>query len=316
MKKFNWGKFDITDSDGDHPAVPALCGFFYFAATVHEVAKELADALERYVKFVGLEALVSYAAKSGNWKPMTKRQLNKDLQHLRDFPNDHVAIHIEYDGGEGGEPGGFGAYIAANEYDPDFEKRMGVLRVDFPAQWLEEHDVDEFINFVSEIVQMPPVESAHVGFTFKTTSGSEGDATLEVRKKLPRYIGFGPCDCDLRYEMLGHTFAAHWLNYIDDDLAATLGGPDAMVKALSECDVRKLTKGVLIRVAKLPPVGDSNRKAPDLGCLPEVARLLKPTRLDVEATYFATEDPDFDATEWIERMDDMDARPWDNTNAL
>ena len=116
--------------------------------------------------------------------------------------------------------------------------------------------------------------------------------------------------------MLGHTFAAHWLNYTDDDLTASLGGPKAIAKVLPECDVRKLKKGMLIRGSKLPPIGDINRKAPDLGCLPDVARLLKPTRLAIEETFFATEDENFDATAWIERMDSMDARPWDNSNAF
>lgn len=316
MKKFNWKKLDFADSDGDHPFVPALCGFFYFKAGVHEVAKELADGIERYVEFVSLDALKSYVAPSGNWKDMTKRQFDKDLKHLRDFPRDHAAIHIEYDSGEGGEPGGFGVNIAAHEDDENYKKRASALRVDFPSQWLDEHGTDEFINFVSEIVQMPHVQSANVGFTFKSTSGSEGDAMLEVHKRLPRYFGFGPCNRHLRDEMLGHTFAAYWLNYLDDDLAAELGGFKTIAKTLAKCDVRKLKKGVLIRGAKLPPIGDINRKAPDLGCLPEVARLLKPTRLDIESTSFAIEDEDFDAIKWIERMDDMDSRPWDNSDAF
>ncbi len=315
MKKFNWGKFDFTDSDGDRPFVPALCGFFYFDSGVHEVAEVLADGIEHYFEFVSFDFIKSYVAKSGNWKSMTKRQLNKDLKLLRDFPQDHVAIHIEYDAGLGGEPGNFGIYIASNEENQDFEKRMSLLRLDFPAQWVEEHGVDEFIDFVSKNVQMLHVQSANVGFTFKCTTGSERDATLEIHKKLPRYLGFGPCDCDLRYEMLGHTFTAHWLNYVNDDLAASMGGRDAIAKRLSKCDVRKLTKGVLIRGAKLPPIGDVNRKASDLGYLPEVARLLKPLRLNIEETYFATENPDFDAIEWIERMDNMDVRPWDNSDA-
>ena len=113
-----------------------------------------------------------------------------------------------------------------------------------------------------------------------------------------------------------HTLTAHWLNYIDDGFAESRGGSNTIVKALPECDVRKLKKGVLIRGAKLPPIGDINRKALDLGRLPEVARLLKPTRLTLEGTPFAVKDPNFDATDWIERMDDLDPRPWDNSTAF
>jgi hypothetical protein len=316
MKKFEWKQFDFRDSEGDRPFLAVLCGFFYLSADVHQVAEELAAGLDRYVKFVGLSALKSYVAKSGDWRPMMNRILQKDLKHLRDFPQDHIAIRIEYDAGEGGEPGAFGVYIHANEKNAKFTHRMSVLRVDFPAQWLNDHDIGKFLDFVSEMAEMPHVQSANVGFTFKSTSGSEDDARSEADKKLPRYLGFGPAGFDLRYNMSGHTFSAHWLNYVDDELAASLGGRDAMVAALSKCEVRKLRKGVLIRGAKLPPIGDINHKAPDLGCLPDVARLLKPTRFDVKGTFFETANPKFDAAKWIERLDNLEARPWDNSDAL
>lgn len=316
MRNIDWEKFAVIDSDGDHAAVPALCGFFYFAAGVHEVAVELARSVERYVGLVGLAALKSYAAKSGDWKPMTGRQLDRDLKRLRDFPKDHRAVHVEYEAGEGGEPGDFGLQIAAYAEDEDFVNRASLLRVDFPPRWLDGHDVEELIRFVSEICLLPHTQSAQVGLTFKSTTGSHGDAAAEILHKLPRYFGFSPSGFRLYDEILGHTFTAHWLNYVDNSLAAAVGGQRAIVKALPECDVRKLAKGVLIRGAKLPPIGDINRKAPDLGRLPEVARLLKPTRLDIEATYLANEDPSFYAAKWIARLDDMDPRPWDNSGAM
>ena len=316
MKKFNWQGLSFADSDGDHPFVPALCCFFYFSAGVHEVAGKLAEGVEHYVKFVGLDVLQSYAARSGNWKPLTKRQFSKDLEHLRDFPKDHVGVRIEYDSGEGGEPGEFGIYVETYEDDEDYRDRASELRVDFPPQWFETQDVEAFIDFVCTMVQLDSLQSAHIGYTFKSTSGSADDAFDVVHKWLHRYLGFSPCDFDLRDEMLGHTFTAHWINYIDDDLASSLGGLDAIADALPECDVRKLSKGVLIRGAKFPPIGDINRKAHDIGRLPEVARLLKPTRIDIEKTFFANTDEDFDATRWIERLDDLDTRAWDNTDAL
>ena len=73
---------------------------------------------------------------------------------------------------------------------------------------------------------------------------------------------------------------------------------------------------MLIRGAKLPPIGDINRKAPDLGWLPEVARILKPTRVDVSATYLGKAGPSFDALKWIARLDDLDPRPWNNSGAI
>jgi hypothetical protein len=316
MKQFDWSKVEITSRSGLHPAVPAICGFFYFAAGVHEIAGELADSIERYIGFVGLSTLQSYAAKSGEWKPMTKRQLDRDMKLLRDFPQDHMAKHIRYDAGLGGVPSGFGVHLSAEVDDAIFPKKAGLLRFDFPPRLSEGHDAEALIDLVSATCQMPHVQSAQVGLTFKTTPGSQRDAKPQILAKLTRYFGFSPCDFSTHNWMRGHTLTAHWLNYLDDPLSVTLGGPDAIVEALSECDVRKLTKGVLIRGAKLPPIGDINRKAPDLGWLPEVARVLKPTRVDISATYLGHEGPDFDATKWIQRMDDLDARSWDNADAI
>jgi hypothetical protein len=312
MKTLNWKQFEVTTLQGHRAAVPALCSFFFVDAYVHEVAGELAHCLERYIELVGLNSLKSYAAKSGIWKPMSKRQLDKDLKHLRDFPKDHEANHILYDAGDGGQPGGFGVQVSANAYDDIFPNKAGLMRFDLPRQWLDEHEFEGLIEFVADTCQIPHVQSAHVGLTFKTTPGSHSDAKPEILQMLPRFYGFSPCDFSLRNEMLGHTLTAQWLNYVNDELATVVGGADAIVRALPACDVRKLTKGVLIRGAKLPPVGDINRKAPDLGWLPEVARVLKPTRVDISATYLGKEGS-FDAGKWIARMDTLDSRPWDNS---
>ena len=132
MNSLNWKTFEVTTLRGHHAAVPALCCFFYLDADVHSVAANLAQCLERYVEFVGLDVLKSYAAKSGIWKPMNKRQLAKDLKHLRDFPKDHEANHIRYDAGEGGQPGGFGVHVSANVYDEIFPDKTGLMRFDLP----------------------------------------------------------------------------------------------------------------------------------------------------------------------------------------
>lgn len=315
MKTLPWKSFEITTLRGHQAAVPALCCFFYIDADVHSVAVDLAQCLERYVEFVGLDVLKSYPAKSGIWKPMNKRQLDKDLKHLRAFPKDHEASHIRYDAGEGGQPGGFGVHISANVYDEIFPDKAGLMRFDLPPEWLERNEVEALIEFVAKICQVAEVQSAQVGMTFKTTPGSHSDAKREILQKLPRFYGFSPCDFSLRNEMLGHTLTAHWLNYVNDDLAAKMGGKDSIVRALPDCDVRPLTKGVLIRGVKWPPIGDINRQAPDLGWLPEVARVLKPTRVDILTTYLGKESS-FDATKWTSRFDDLANRPWDNSSAI
>jgi len=314
MKKFNWNSLEIKDSDGDHPAVAALCAFFYFGKEdIHSNAEEIGNAIEKYVNYVGINSLTTYLATSGRWKEMTKRVLNKDLKLLRDFPPDYEMLKIEYEAGEGGEPGPFGVYAFGRQKTSLWGELTSHLRFSFPVDWLESHEIDEFIDFIVGIVEMKHIQSANVGYALKSTTGSSDEAIYDIQKKIPRYLGLDPCYIDTCYHMLGHIFTAHWLNYLDEDLAGKLGGSDAIIESLPDCDVRQLSKGVLICGAKSPPIGDSNRKAPDIGCLPDVARVLKPLRLDVSEIGFVDEEENFDAVAWIERLDNLDARPWDNT---
>jgi hypothetical protein len=115
----------------------------------------------------------------------------------------------------------------------------------------------------------------------------------------------------VRDQLRDHIFTAHWLNYLNDNLAEKIGGYKAIAKVLEGARVKKLPAGVLIRGAELPPVGDVNRGAADLGCLPDVARALKPLRAEISA--FG--DPHFDAGQWLGRLDDLPSRPWSNRRA-
>jgi len=316
MKPVDWKPFEYFKRTGG-PVVPSLSAFFYLAADVRRAATALADGLERYIQFVGFESLASYASRSGDYKAITQRTLDSDLKHLRAFPKSHIALTLEYDSGKGGAPGGFGVYINGDDDENSAsEKATSFLRVDFPASWLENHDVEALVQFFAEMTQLPHVQSANMGFTFKSTSGSEqhGNAQRDARAKLGRYLAFHPCDRHVSDHMLGCTFSPHWLNYVDDKLAAKLGGYAAITKALERCDIRNLEKGVLIRGAKFPPIGDLQKQAPDLGCLPEVARVLAPTRFDPEDSSFSLEE-DFDAAAWLARLDKFEARPWDNSKA-
>jgi hypothetical protein len=55
----------------------------------------------------------------------------------------------------------------------------------------------------------------------------------------------------------------------------------------------------------MPPIGDIKRRAQDIGCLPDVARLLKPTRVGL-THYFP-----FDTVAWLGRFDEMENRDWE-----
>ena len=105
--------------------------------------------------------------------------------------------------------------------------------------------------------------------------------------------------------MLSRNRNPQWLNAIDKSLIEKLGGAERIAKALRASTVTKLKNGLLIQGAPVPPLGDVNRGAPDIGSIPEIARLFKPLRTPVSAFRGPV-----DAQEWLARYDDMDNRPW------
>jgi hypothetical protein len=267
----------------------------------------VAEGIERYVAYVGPNALSVYSAANGRWKPWTQRQLDKDLRLLKSFPADHQGAHIDYDSDP--VPGAYGVALAASTLDAQIEGEWAnLLRVDLPATWLDDSPIEEFLTFFETLIEAIEPDSASAGFAFKRTEGTMQEAKLGVHARLPRYLGFDPCYSLIRYKLRGCTFAAHWLNFVGPRFIDRLGGVETIVEALRECGLRKLKCGVLIRGAELPPVGDVNRGARDLGCLPDVARLLKPTRVSMSA--FG--EPNFDASAWLARFDDLPSSPWSN----
>ena len=107
-------------------------------------------------------------------------------------------------------------------------------------------------------------------------------------------------------EMKGHSPSAHWINLINNDLMEKIGGFDHIRKTLPEAvELIRLNSGLLIKGAKKPPIGDVNRKAKDIGYLPDVARLLKPVRVHLSALG----NKEIDGEEWLARFDDRESIP-------
>lgn len=285
---------------------PALCVFCYLDGDLHDNAPTFADVLERYVDCVGVGVLRSYVARSGYPEKLTEKVVRRDLAHLRALPKKHMGIHVQYDSSVGqNPPGTFGIKIDDTKRDPELwgSTEAGVVRIDFPFRWLEQYEVEPFVDFVAGLVALPCVGSANAGFTFKRTSHSENSSEW-VHDRLHRLLGFDPCDDDFTSKQMGgRSPTAHWVNYIDNERARKVGGPDAIAAALPTCDVRRLSTGVLVRGAKRPPIGDLVDGAKDLGCLPAVARLLAPIRAD---------ESEASTTQGLARLDDLEIRSWDN----
>jgi hypothetical protein len=300
----------VRNVRGNCIARPALSLFLYSNKSVHDLGSFAADTVELYLEYVGTEVLKTYVGNNGELRDLTVRRLSRDFRQLRTFPKTLGASWIEYDSDPDGWVGEYGVLLYATDFSRyDHERESdNLLRLDFPPDYWRQRGLEAFIDFVVRISNTFPIESGNAGYSFKRTTGTKGVATGQINRLLPRYLGFDPCYQNVQYSMRGRTFGAHWINLMDDRLSTALGGFNAIAERLSEADVRQIDHGIFVRGSKVPPIGDSNRRAPDIGWLPEVSRVLKPTRVGLTRMG----NREFDARQWLARFDDMEVRPWDN----
>jgi hypothetical protein len=292
---------------------PGISVFLYCDVRTSEMGPSIAEAVTRYLAFIKPTSLKTYLSNNGLHKPLSARQVTKDLNLLRHMPADYEDYRLRYTDSVTGDAGTheiyYLSYLDSHAKDAVIPSKLNVLRMEFPFGVLDQVGIEEFIAFLIEIADVLPFQSGNAGYAFQRDMTHPRDAALAVVRLLPRYQGFDPSYTDAALEMKNHTLTAHWINLLNDKMVAKLGGVKAVRAALPTSDIRELKNGVLIRSARLPPVGDVNRQSPDIGCLPDVARLLRPTR--VEITGFGLPRQTFDAMAWLARFDAMPSKNWD-----
>jgi hypothetical protein len=93
-----------------------------------------------------------------------------------------------------------------------------------------------------------------------------------------------------------------WLTLLGDSVVEKLGGERAIRSGVSSAvTVRRIGGGLFLLAGDLPPVGDVNRRAPDLGPVKEVARVTRPARVSKRVLFYGSEDF---RTNWVNRFDD------------
>lgn len=291
-------------------ALPTISICIYFSKLAHEIARPIAEAVEAYREFVGRDKLNQYSANNGDWRALTGKKLEKDMSKLRDFPSDVLGFIFEYNSDEVvGRPGPYGVYIfVRDEWLESAPLLTNFVRLDFDINFLAPDNVGAFVGWYGKLLEHLPFHSSHAGYAYKRLNYLKDKASTGVDRKISRYYGFDPGYEPLRYEMLGRTGNPQWLNAIDETLIEKLGGVARISKALPASKVTKLKSGLLIQGAPVPPLGDVNRHAPDIGSIPEIARLFKPLRTSVPAFGGPV-----DAQEWLARFDEMENRPWNAT---
>lgn len=135
------------------------------------------------------------------------------------------------------------------------------------------------------------------------------EATREVNQLLPRYLAFDPGYFLANRKMHNRTSWAHWTNIVHRELFEKCGGESALQREAPNTPFAFSGDLCVIQGSKLPPLGDVNRGAKDIGELPGVARFLKPTRIALTGLG----DSVFDVSSWLARFDTLELRPWDNS---
>lgn len=291
---------------------PGLTLNLYMDHSLSECASKCADAVEAYLAYVGPDTLRTYMADNGHFKPLTSKQIAKDLRNLRAFAAEFDTYRILYNQGVESEVGTHAVYFegsAFSEPEPLPDKTQ-LLRMEFPLPPAgDESWIEPFIGFVCRVANLSSFQSGNAGFAFKHVGVLQSEVCEEINQLLPRYYGFDPSYDSARMMMRGHVFGAHWLTLLRTDFLHKLGGMEAVRSALPRAELRPLEQGVLIRAARRPPIGDVNRQCTDIGCMPDVARLLRPIRFEVKG--FGQPQEVFDALAWLARYDDKASQPWD-----
>jgi hypothetical protein len=319
-----------TSYDGKDVVVmrPGLGLVLYSMADLGAVMAATAKVLLAYLDFIPPGAIAaSYHPGPNEYTPgrwvafdvAERARLLGDLQSGGGAPEDDgygIVLSPTADGQAGNYGFTFGGSDIAPKSDEtgdsreDEENETSFLRLELPWNSPATMPVTELIDFIERAAALFPFCAGNAGMRFLYTISRASEARHAIDALLPRFLGFDCSGPGGLLEMGGKTPPADWINLLDWNLVNAIGGEEKLRSELEGCETRRLENGLLIRAAKFPPVVDVNRGGLDIGCLPIVARAIKPIRFDVG---LFTGLPDAErGQEWLERFDDLAPGDWNN----
>lgn len=310
MSEHQLSNLRVLNPSGRCLSQPTLAVLVYSSLVVHDLAPLIAQAIEKYLAFVGSDVLKTYASTNGSKRPLTAKRIARDMQRMRNMPASMSAEIVEYDSDPGGYIGEYGVYFHATDLtDPELERfRSNFLRLDFPPTFLAQRGLDTFLSFVAETLGALPFESASCGYAFRRGSAVSHIVVRQLRPYLARYQAIDPGYLGVMDDFRGKVLSAHWIDALGTLLVQKLDASGGASSMPADVKITSLANGIMLRSAKVPPIGDVNAGSRDVGALPNVARWLRPIRL----THVAFGEPNFDGPAWLKRFDDMQPRAWDN----
>lgn len=309
----------LRDGQPCNAVTPGLAIVLYTDAELSTATAAAADVLEAYLAFVPSGSIAATFAfgddeYSDGLVAFDQRRRLQLVHDLRNGPPmvDDDGWDFVLMGSLDGQASGHGVRFRGTTVpDPeDFPNETSMLRLELPWNLLDTVDVDTVVGFVHDVARAFPFCTGHAGLSFVNTVVFEPQARAEIAKLQPRLLGFD-CAYDWMYVYMGgHVAPAHWIQLLDPRGIEGLGGREALATALPDCRLTDLPNGLAIRAAKFPPVGDVNRKAPDLGRLPALAKALAPLAYDEPGEVGLGDESRGQA--YLERFDALASGPWDN----
>jgi Type VI immunity for VRR-NUC len=185
----------------------------------------------------------------------------------------------------------------------------GALRLALPVEDVLEREAD-FVALARELTQKLAFSSGYAGFSFNRAEESDLESTGREQSAALSHRWQG-----IDVESLSTTLyairqglkSAGWLTLVGRKLVDTLGGAEALARALpGEVTMHTLPFGVLIQAGPRPQLGDVNRRE-DLPLYRAVGRVLAPVRSPAHPPFLyksAAEGEDDGWTEkWLARFD-------------
>jgi Protein of unknown function (DUF3396) len=312
FKNFDFAPLHIRTilSGHDHLLVrPGVTLTFYLDEPLAVICPAVADLIEYFISIVPRATLRSYIAKDGFYKPLTDRQIKKDLKTMRKIPTGYQGFSLDYTEAELGQVGTHAVFFEAVTPSANRPDVSNLVRLEFPETIFETLGEVQFLQVIADAAAMLPFFSGHAGFAFKRSLSLESESLRAIAPLLTRYLGFDTSDYWMATRMRGHTVTCHWINLLGPQLCERLGDVERIRTVATLAEIKLLRKGLWIRGARFPPIGDVNRGATDIGQLPDVARLLRSVRCPNPRTGHEN----FDISAWLSRFDDLDVKVWDNS---
>lgn len=299
---------------------PCLAIQLYSYAELPRVKTAAAAVLEAYLQFAPRDALqavfqVGDNEYSSGFVPFDDTARISLMRELRNGVVEPDAEVFEFvlSATPDGQAGQYGVRLRGTAFaEPEaYPHDSSLLRLELPWDLHVAIGAEDVVALVARLAALFPYFTAHAGLSFTNTIAYEAQARQEIARLVPRFLGFD-CAYDwMRLAMRDKVPPTHWIHLLDRDTVDRLGGRSALGAVLAGAELRDLPDGgLLVRAARVPPVGDVNRRALDIGLLPIVADALAPLQYDDPAE-LGLDDGSL-GQDYLDRFIGRAVTPWDN----